>query len=413
MQQRTVRTLSLSIGIGLAFAGAAVAETSPYYIGANQAFGYLSNLYSSEFDPLASSLSTTSIVAGFDQPVGRQRFYGSGNFGYNYFFNPDARLLNNNSYGVNLGWDWQTIERLSGTARLTANQSLVYYNISGAPTDIGQKNIQNVGQIDLTGRYGISPDIGLNLGYTYRKVNFSAPSYAYEEYNQNGATIGLSYGRNRIWNFGAGFRFTRTEYPYYPHQFPSRELGDQGDGKNFDLTAKWIPNGLSTVDIRLSYSDISYDYNTSRDFNGFNGALTWRWLPTGKIQSNLSFIGSPGYSSTFNSFDGGPVRVDNSKFARTIRWNGTYLATGKTTFTASLGVTKDYLTQTIFGFTQNGSDLVTIGTLGVSYTPTRSSVLSCNASYTDRTVSDNAERYRMSYAYTGSSITCSGQLVYQ
>ncbi len=96
-----------------------------------------------------------------------------------------------------------------------------------------------------------------------------------------------------------------------------------------------------------------------------------------------------------------------------MRWSGTYLATGKTTFNASLGLTKDYLTQTIFGFTQDGSDLVTVGTLGVNYAPTRNSTLSCNFSYTDRSVSDNAERYRMSYPYNSSSVNCSGQLVFQ
>ncbi|MCB2022435.1 MAG: hypothetical protein KDG44_16685, partial [Burkholderiaceae bacterium] len=385
---------------------------SPYYIGVNQSFGYNSNLYSSETDELASGLSTTSIVGGFDQPVGRQRFYGNGNFGYNYFFNEEARGLNSNSYGLNLGWDWQTIERLSGTARLTANQGLVYYNVAGTP-NIRQKNIQNLSQAELTGRYGISPDVGLNLGYVYRRVNFSAPEYAYEEYNQNGVNIGLSYGSNSIWNFGAGFRFTRTDYPFYPHRFPSRELGDQGDGKNFDLTAKWIPNGLSTVDVRLSYSDIVYEVNTSRDFNGFNGAINWNWRPTGKIQSQLSFVGSPGYASTFYGFEGAPVQVDNSKFARTLRWSGTYLATAKTTFTASIGLTKDFLTQTILGFTEDGYDLVTVGTIGASYTPTRNSQLSCNFSYSDRSVSDNAERFRMSYPYNVSSVTCSGQIVFQ
>lgn len=411
MQHRTARTLSLCLGF--AFAGGALAETTPYYIGVNQAFSYNSNLFSSQTNELSSGYSTTSIVGGFDQPVGRQRFYGSGNIGYNYFFNEDARELNSSSFGLNLGWDWQTIERLSGTARLTSNQSLVYYNIAGGPSTVGQKNIQNVNQFELTGRYGISPDFGLNLGYTYRKVDFSAKSYADDEYNQNGASIGLSYGSHGIWVFGGSFRFTRTVYPYYPHPFPSTELGDQGDGKNFDLTAKWTPNGLSTVDVRLSYSDIHYDINEARDFNGFNGSVAWNWQATGKIRSTLTFISAPGYASTFYAFIGEPVRIDNSQFARSVRWNGTYLATGKTSFTASLNLTKDYLTQTIFAATQSGSDLYTTGSLGVSYTPTRNSLLSCNVSYTDRTASDSAERYGMSYAYNGTSVSCSGQLVLQ
>ncbi|HRP27258.1 MAG TPA: hypothetical protein PLG77_02360 [Burkholderiaceae bacterium] len=411
MQYRIARTLLLCTG--LAFSGFAFAQYNPYYIGVNQAFSYNSNLYSSRTNELSSWYSTTSIVGGFDQPVGRQRFYGSGNFGYNYFFNESARDLNSNSYGLNLGWDWQTIERLSGTARFSSNQSLVYYDIAGGLPNAREKNIQNVSELDLTGRYGISPDIGLNLGYTYRKVNFSLDTYADEEYNQNVAIIGLSYGTRRILNFGAGFRFTRTEYPYYPHPFPSTELGDTGDGKNFDFTIKWIPSGLSTVDVRLSYSNINYDINQARDFNGFNGSLSWTWQPTGKIKSTLALIGAPGYASTFYAFVGEPVRVDNSRFTRTVRWNGTYLATGKTSFNASLNLTKDYLEQTIFSSTQQGSDLLTTGSLGVSYAPTRNSLLSCNVSYTDRSVSDNAERYAMSYPYNMTMFSCSGQLVLQ
>ena len=411
MHHRTARILGLCLG--LAFSAAASAQANPYYIGANQAFSYNSNLYSSRSNELSSWYSTTSIVGGFDQPVGRQRFYGSGNFGYNYFFNEDARSLNSNSFGVNVGWDWQTIERLSGTARFASNQSLVYYDIAGGLPNAREKNIQNVSELDLTGRYGISPDIGLNLGYTYRKVNFSLPQYAYNEYNQNVGSIGLSYGSHGIWTYGAAFRFTRTEYPFYPHPLPSRELGDTGDGKNFDFTIRWVPSALSTVNVRLSYSDINYDINQAQDFRGFNGSLSWTWLPTGKIRSTLTFIGAPGYASTFYAFVGEPVRVDNSRFTRTVRWNASYLATGKTSFTASLDLTKDYLEQTIFSKTQQGSDLVTIGSVGVSYAPTRNSLLACNVSYTDRSVSENAERYAMSYPYSSTMFSCSGQLVLQ
>jgi hypothetical protein len=113
---------------------------------------------------------------------------------------------------------------------------------------------------------------------------------------------------------------------------------------------------LSTVDARLSYSDINYDINNGRDFNGFNGSLTWTWRPTGKIFSGLTVIGAPGDSSTFYAFIGEPVRVDTSRFARTIRWYGTYLATGKTNFTWNLSLTKDYLEQTISSTQQGRPD---------------------------------------------------------
>lgn len=397
----------------LAFAGAASADDpNPYFIGLNQAFGYQSNLYSSQTNPLSSPTSITSVVFGVDQPFGRQRFYANGNVGYNYYFNEEARVLNNNSYSLNMGLDWETIERLSGTARLIANQSLVYYAIAGAPPTENQKNIQNTGELDLTGRYGITPRVGLNLGYTYRTVNFSAPGFAYQEYRSNIAKLGVTYGQNSQLTVGLGLRYNWTDYPNYPQPFPSTDLGDNSVGKNLDFTAKWVPTGLSSLDLRLSLTDVSYTYNVGNDFHGFNGGLGWDWQPTGKIHTRLAIFGEPSYTANFYGFSGGEVRVNNSRFARAIRYSASYFATGKASFNASIGLTKDYLSQSSeFTGTQYGSDLYTTVGLGVTYAPTINSQLACNVNYHDRTASDNAVRYGMSYPYSGTNFNCSAQLV--
>ncbi len=129
----TNRFLPLPAFLALALAGSAAAETSPYYIGANQALAYQTNIFSSTTGEIDSGISTTSVIGGFDQPIGRQRVYANGTVGYNYFANDAVRYLNNNSYGLNAGLDWQTVERLSGTVRLAANQSLAFYGAAGAP----------------------------------------------------------------------------------------------------------------------------------------------------------------------------------------------------------------------------------------------------------------------------------------
>ena len=401
--------------IGLALSAGACAQSSPYYIGANQAFGYRSNLYSSETDPLSSAMSITSLVFGVDQPIGRQRFYASGNVGYNYFFEPDARVLNNTSYSLNMGLDWATVERLSGTARVIANQSLVYYAIAGAAPNVNERNIQNTGEAELNGRYGITPRVGLEAGYTYRTVSFSDPGYAYQEYRSNIGRLGLSYGGDGQLTVGLGLRYNWTDYPNYPQPFPSTTLGDDSLGKNIDFTARWVATGQSTLDLRLSMSDIAYTYNTLNDFNGFNGGLGWTWQPTGKIRTRLDLNGAPSYTANFYGFSGGAIRVNNSRFARTIRYSATYLATGKTTFNGIIRLSKDSLSQTdqASGNTQYGSDLYSTVGLGVTYAPTRNSQLACNVDYQRRTASDNAVLYGMSYPYSGTNFQCSGQLVLQ
>ena len=147
---------------------------------------------------------------------------------------------------------------------------------------------------------------------------------------------------------------------------PSTDLGDSSIGKNLDFTAKWIPNGISTLDIRLSLTDISY-------------------------------------------------KINIGKFARVIRYSGTYLATGKTSFNASIGLTKDYMSQSSGDSlpTQYGTDLYTTVALGVSYAPTINSQLACNASYQQRTASQDALSAvpPMSYPYHGTNFVCSAQLL--
>lgn len=396
-------------------ANASADEPNPYYIGVNQAFGYRSNLFSSETNPLSSATSTTALVFGLDQPIGRQRLYASGNVGYNYFFNPDARLLNNTSYSLNAGLDWATVERLTGNARLLANQSLVYYAISGAAPNTTDRNIQNTGEAELNGRYGITPRVGLEAGYTYRTVSFSAPSYAYQEYNSNIGRLGVSYGGDGQLTIGLGLRYNWTDYPNYPQPLPSTALGDDSLGRNIDFTGKWVATGQSTLDLRLSYSDIAWTYNTINDFKGFNGGLGWSWKPTGKLNSRLDIYGAPSYTANFFGFSGGSVRVSNSRFARSIRYALNYQATGKTAFNANLRLTKDYLTQTdtLTGNTQYGSDLYTTVGLGVTYAPTINSQLACSVNYQNRSASDNAILYGMSYPYNGTNFSCSGQLVLQ
>ena len=112
------------------FAGQAAAQTSPWYLGVVQSFGYESNLYriadEQQLAPDLSrsdTLSITSLIGGVDQRIGRQRVYGSMNVRANRFANNEG--LNNESYGLDLALDWETLERLSGTVRVAADQAAI------------------------------------------------------------------------------------------------------------------------------------------------------------------------------------------------------------------------------------------------------------------------------------------------
>jgi hypothetical protein len=215
--------------------------------------------------------------------------------------------------------------------------------------------------------------------------------------------VGLQYGVSGVLTLGAGLRFTRTDYPNY---FPNVGIGNTADGRNIDLTGTWVPNGLSSLDARLSFTNIDYQYNTGNNFRGVNGALGWNWQPTGKTQTRLSFVSTPG--SGINN-----LQVNNSKFSRTVNLSATYLATGKTSFNANIGVTQDEFSRPpVANLPESANDLYTTLGLGVNYAPSRNSKLACNLAYQRRNAGDAAFTFGY-YPYHGAHFNCSGQLLLQ
>lgn len=399
--------------LGLAAAAAARAETSPWYIGAAQVLSYQTNIYSSASGEIASPVSTTNVVGGFDQQIGRQHAYGSATVGYNYYFNDEVRQLNYTGYGLNAGLDWQTVERLSGTVQLSANQSLANYSLAETPT-ITERNIQNVGLAGLTAQYGITPRVAIDARYQFRWLNYSADDWADQELRQNVYALGLKYSQTGQLSFGLGYRLQKTRYPYYQAATPTTPAqADEATGNNIDLTANWVASGLSTLDARLSWTDIEHTLNQGQDFNGVTGALGWNYQATGKLSTRLSLIVAPGSGSTFYAFTGGPVVVENSTLNGTLRLSGNYVASGKTSFNGFVALSRNRYGQTTPTGTDYGTDLTTFLGLGVSYLPTRSVTLACNVAYQSRSASQEALTLGQSYDYSGATYSCSGQITLQ
>ena len=134
-------------------AGPVCAETSPWYVGAALGYSHDSNVFRLP-DSLASSTGTSqgdritsaTLLGGLDQSIGRQRLHGSATLRDNRFAH--HRALDNTGYGLRLGLDWSTVERLSGNLNLQANRELAFLNPdSGVPT-LSRANIARSSQVD-------------------------------------------------------------------------------------------------------------------------------------------------------------------------------------------------------------------------------------------------------------------------
>jgi hypothetical protein len=404
----------------LALAGAALpaaAETSPWYVGISQAFTHDSNLYridsATPLDPGLSrsdTISSTSLVGGLDQPIGRQRVYGSLLLSANRYKNNDD--LNGSSYRISGGLDWSTIERFSGNVNVSASQNQRQFNVDTAPGEVEtQKNDETIEQIDAVFRAGVVTRLTLEAGVGYRQVGYSAASYANSEYDQTTGSLGLRY-RPGIATFGVAYRHAQTNYADN-----GTELVNDNTRDSIDLTVSWPASGNSSLYLRISPTRVDYDNFNERDFDGVTGALRWGWTPTGKLKLGTRLVYDIGQDSAFVRLDSPTLPFGTSNTGRTsteLLLSADYEATAKIAVTSSLGYTHRSLEGSVneggqSSDTGDGSDNTTVFSLGARWSPTRSVQLGCEYGHDRRSVSGQPPRQ----AYSANTFSCFGQFVVQ
>ncbi|KNZ30723.1 MAG: hypothetical protein AD742_20530 [Methylibium sp. NZG] len=366
----------------LAGASAALAQAGgPYSLGVNQAFGHDSNLFRTATAPTPDKYSVTSLLAGIDQPIGRQRFFASGSVKATQY--EDIDQLNNTGYAVNAGVDWQTIERLAGGLNLALNQSLARYGASAGQPSLAKRNLETTQEFAARVQLGLVSVLALQGSLSHRRVGYSAAEFAASEYNQTGASVGLNYRPSGLLSLGAAVRHTRGEYP--------RLVLANGDAATFerndlDLTATWVASGLSTVNARVSFGRQTSDGLTQRDFTGTTGSISWAFLPTGKLGFNTTLSRDTGAESSFANQGGSSISGggDNSRLTTSLTLTAGYEATAKIRINATLRYSRRNLVDERFvngvsvGAIEGVDSLKTLS-LGASYEPTRAWLLGCNA----------------------------------
>jgi hypothetical protein len=426
MKLRIRPGLRLSL-VGLAacsMAGAASAQTSPYYLGVVQSLGHESNLYrigDNQTLPAGTSksdnISGTSLIGGIDQNIGRQRVYGSLNVKANRYAN--NKTLDNESYGLNLAADWSTVDRWSGTVSLAADQSLAQFNNrSGSSGTVEtRKNIINTAQADARVRLGLVTQYSLEASLGYRQVDYSAIEYQRSEYQQTSGSLGLRYRPRTALDLGVALRLTQAKYPRFTFDAANQTwLADTLSRQDIDFTANWVPNAISTVNLRLSPSRSAYDRNTGSNFSGLTGSANWLWQPTGKSRLSSTLWRDTGQSAYATNLGiGVPGVVDYSQIATSLRFRGEQDVTGKIAATATLTYAHRSLVDTVRATTlgtsntRSGSDNTLTLALGGKWSVTRSAQVGCDLRSEQRSVSNS----QISVPLRGNGLSCYGQIVLQ
>ncbi|WKB52162.1 hypothetical protein [Eleftheria terrae] len=407
---RRLRAMQLPLAAACALVvHGAPALANPYYLYATQEFAHDSNLFRErDGRERSDTRSSTGVTVGVDEMIGRQRLIGSALVRRNLYRDQDQ--LNNTEYGVNLRADLETINRLSGGLRYSTSRRLAKFETSTDTARSTERNLLSLQDFGARAQLGMASLWVLEGGYSYRDQEYSAKAYESLEQKTHTVNAGARYRPSDLISFGVALRNTKGRIPHYR---PGVE--DEYDRKDLDFTVLWKPNGLSTLDLRLSRTKTDHDVASARDFTGFTGSLAYGYQPTGKLRFNVNLVRETNdESSAFEipGLENFSIPLENTRLIHSLRLGTSYDATAKIRVSAGLRYTRRNIEQgTLFGGTQKGSDRTTGANLGINYAFSRNWLFGCNLGWEKRKVGDEADG--ISFPFKAETASCLAQFMLQ
>ncbi|MBN8491607.1 MAG: hypothetical protein J0M00_09320 [Burkholderiales bacterium] len=388
-------------------AGATMAENDPWYLGVSQAISYNTNVFR-QIDQFAQASwwSSTSLVGGFDQRYGRQRFFGSGNVAANVY--GQVNNLDNTSYALNAGWDWETVERLSGRLYASYSQNLADYGGFNVSLQ-NQKNIQDSGLLEATVNYGLLSLWLADVRVAYSTVHYSLQSYDQYELDQASIQARLRKQFSGQLTAGAGMAYTSGDY---------FAIGQEFDRFDLFATFNWSVTGQSSLSGRLGYRWTEYTGFNPYNQDGFAGWFVWSYNPTGKLKFDTILSYDTQANSVFTSVGSGSASGlgQNQWLTAGLQVNATYAFSAKTSFNAALQFFSQKRDQVFNVSGQptafDSRNQVTNLQLGGTWTPSRNWQVQCNLTLNDRNLSGSVNPSSL-LPYSAYGGSCSAQFVLQ
>ena len=417
------RVTTLALVLACFACSGAFAQSSPYFIGLSQTLGYDSNLLrlaSGQLAPEGFSESdtsnTTTLLGGFDRGIGRQRVFANAALRDTRYSR--NKIFNNQGYSLRSGLDWSTVERLSGSINFSANRNLQRFN-SAEIGFLREKNLETVRSLTASASLGLITEYSLELrgGRTEVSNSLQRPSVQARQFTQENASIGLRWRPSAVSSVGLSVGSTRGRYPKFratvdAQQNPTGFEADRFKRDEVELSANYRASGASNLEAQISSGKTVYDLNTQRDFSGLTGRLAWSWQATGKLVSTTSVTRDTGQESYATAVFALPATADYSRKNTVWQLSTSYSASAKVSITSSLLYYRGDLVRTIenplFPLEAEGREKVTQVSLGLRWTPLRSTTVGCD-------LNDQNKRGEgaLGVSLRGTTFSCYGQLTLQ
>jgi hypothetical protein len=391
----------------------AAEDPVPYYLGISQTETADTNIFRRPKSApiLRDLISSTALIAGLDQPLGRGKLVGDIQLNTNHYKN--NRQLNYNGGQGNLRLDWESINRLAGDIGVYRRQNL--YN---TPSLNGSVSNERDVVSDIGGNIGIRMGLvtlwSLEGGLAYNQTRHSNSQQSSLELDQTSGNLGIRLRPSDLWSVRLGLRETSADYPRASHALNGEYFSDKVSRHDIDLSGTWTPSGASQLDARLSATRQKHTLRGYRSSNLATGLLGYNWLITGKtkLRATLSRDASVGAGDRNLGLLGQPN--GDASVSNQLSLTGTWEATAKITTEASYAYSQRKLEATSAQLTTpttllvtplSGRDTTNTLALGATYHPNSHLQLGCKLTHEQRSAQG-----QVSSSYAANTGMCQLQL---
>lgn len=375
------------------------AQQSPYTLSVTQGFTRDSNVLRAPVDQAeADTISSTTLAASLDQPIGRQRVTAEADLQLNRFRTHSD--LDNDAPTLKAQWDWQAGDHWQGEVGGSHVKSLYRYNLSDNTVVLG-RNIQTENQQFFRARLGVVTAWTLEAGWAGYQRSYTADQYRSQDMSRDAVTAGVRYQPQP--DLSARFNLRRTD-GHYPHY--SSTLGAD-DYKRWDvetlLTLRM--SAASQVDVRVAHTNEAHSLPTATGGARWTGSAGWQWQPTGKLNFSTRVLRD---SDTSDQVLGDGLVNSQNKLTTRLDLSAQWTVTDKVQLGLSYQQSLRQLEHVVSGVgSLNGRDRARTVALQLGYQPMQALSLGCNASREVRVVSGDTD---LSYPYQANVFACYGQL---
>lgn len=393
-------------------------EPSPYWIGVSQSFTYDSNVFRSESGTPESSdwISSTGLLAGLDQPLGRGMLSASLSANHNKYKNNEQ--FDNTDHNANVKLDWASIERLSGDVRAYHRRSLQQYErqtaTDGASAARAEATVRG-GAAQV--RVGVVTRWTLEGGAAYDESENEEP-FSNRDLRQSSANVGVRFRPSDLFSWRLGARHSEGKYPRFIDPGTLVVVGDEFKRDDVDLTTTWTPTSNSSLSARVAYTREDHTALSQRSAKFWSGLLSYDWRLTGKTSMRFSLTHDSNAGSADIDYGLFSDQSNDTQRRTTAQGSVRWEATSKILVYSSLSHSRRKIDDAFFLTFQGGQpspqfatgkDRTTTATLGAKYQFNRALGFACSISHEKRSVT--GETSGVSYPYDFNTGTCNVQLV--